>query len=146
MKKMFFCQLILILVSSCVGRSSYQVNNSTLQENSNERFTTDTVVPILNSKNQFVIDSIVNLHGGVCLLPQNCTLQFHSGAKIVNGKIVGNETGITGNKTQIFDAVEIGGSWAVPVISSSLFVNAEDNLRNVFALASSNIQNMELLT
>lgn len=90
----------------------------------------------------FVIENEINLKGQTITLPANMTLYFKGGC-LKNGIIVGNNTKISGKTCQIFDAIEIKGTWIVPAITTDMFVDlsAENGLNNVFALANPSIHN-----
>ena len=62
-------------------------------------------------------------------------LKFESGGKIINGKLVGkNAQIIAGKKDQIFDNIEIDGSWDVEEGFVNWFTNGNDPIANFDAL------------
>ena len=92
-------------------------------------------------KNNIVIDHDINLKGSMCMLPKGMTIVV-SGGVVKNGTLKGNMTRLE-YKGVVFDSVTILGSWDVPVISTSMFVDLSyDNaLKDVFALAHPKVQN-----
>lgn len=131
--------LLAFLALSC-GQSNPQ-KNSAIEE---EPVITDSISYDVLGKienGQLLIEQDVDLKGCICQLPQDITL-CTKGGKLRNGKIIGNNTRIGGGKT-IFDKVTIGGSWNVPMISTTLFADLdyENSLRDVVALASPEAHN-----
>lgn len=94
---------------------------------------------ITNGK--ILIDKDVDLKGAASSLPKGITLVFKRGM-IRNGSLVGKSTKIEGDGP-IFDRVIIKGTWDVPRISTTMFVNPNEcnSLKNVLALANSSVQN-----
>lgn len=92
--------------------------------------------------NTIVIDQDVNLCGAVCMLREGLELYFKGGI-VKNGTLIGNKTKIKSNGA-IFDKILIKGSWLVPQISTTMFVNLNyDNaLKNVLALSNPKIKNV----
>ena len=88
-----------------------------------------------------VVSTEVDLHGSVVNLPKGYTLEI-KGGKIKNGTLVGNQTKVLCS-SKVFDHVHMNGTWNVPEISTSMFVDLSyDNaLKEVLALASPNVQN-----
>ena len=88
-----------------------------------------------------IISKDVDLHGATKYLPKDFILEF-KGGRIKNGTLIGNQTKIKYSR-KIFDHVNIRGTWNVPIISTSMFVNlsCENALKDVFALANNEIQN-----
>lgn len=93
-------------------------------------------------KSVAIIDSILDLQGRCFRLPNKFSLIFKGGC-IKNGTLIGTNTKIVGTKN-IFDSVTIKGSWSIENISTSMFSNLRDpnSLRNVFALASADVDNV----
>lgn len=91
--------------------------------------------------NRIIIERDFDLGGGECNLPDKSVLEF-KGAVLKNGTLVGNNTTIK-CKGAAFDGIDIKGEWNVPIISSTMFsnVHGENQLKNVFALASPNVKN-----
>lgn len=95
---------------------------------------------------EFIINSDIDLHGKVLLLPKGVTLNFKYGV-FKNGVIIGNYTKIKCKK-QAFDNIEIKGSWNVAQIYSTWFkdlsyVNA---LQNVIALTNPKVKNKVVIS
>lgn len=88
-----------------------------------------------------IISKDVDLNGTTKYLPKDYILEFKGGI-IKNGTLIGNQTKIkcTGKG---FDRVNIRGTWNVPIISTSMFVNltSENVLKDVLALANDKIHN-----
>lgn len=92
-------------------------------------------------KDKILITQDIDLKGAAYKLPPQKTLEF-KGGKIKNGTLIGNRT-VLQYSEKVFDNVCIKGTWIVPKISSSMFVDSssENSLKNVFALANPNVQN-----
>lgn len=88
-----------------------------------------------------VVSADVDLHGSVVNLPKGFTLEI-KGGKIKNGTLVGNQTKVLCSG-KVFDHVHINGTWNVPEISTSMFVDLSYNnaLKDVLALAHPKVQN-----
>ena len=74
-------------------------------------------------------------------IPANCVLKFRGGS-ICGGRITGSNT-IIKYKSQVFDHVDLKGSWNVPVIHSDMFTEKEDDnfLPKLFQLCNKDIHN-----
>lgn len=99
--------------------------------------------PKINANSTVTITKNWDLKGKSVVLPEGVTLYVKNGV-IQNGTLVGNNTKLAGKSKGVFNKVNIEGSWNVPTISSSLFVDlSEDNaLRNVMALTDTNVRNV----
>jgi len=88
-----------------------------------------------------VVSTDVDLHGDIINIPKDFTLEVKGGS-IKNGTIVGNQSKLACSG-KVFDRVQIKGTWIVPEISTSMFVDLSyDNaLKDVLALAHSKVQN-----
>lgn len=88
-----------------------------------------------------VVSTDVDLHGSIINLPKGFTLEI-SGGIIKNGTLVGNQTKVLCSG-KAFDHVHLNGTWNVPEISTSMFVDLSyDNaLKDVLALAHPTVQN-----
>lgn len=93
------------------------------------------------SNNSLVVSTDVDLHGTTINLPTNFTLEIKGGS-IKNGTLVGNQSKLLCSD-KVFDRVQIKGTWNVPEISTSMFVDLSyDNaLKDVMALAHPKVQN-----
>lgn len=60
----------------------------------------------------YKITNDINLYGKVITIPSNCTLDFQGG-KFINGYIVGNNTKIIAGINQIFDYIQLSGTFDV---------------------------------
>lgn len=91
---------------------------------------------------KYIINRDFNLQGRSITIPSNCILQFEGGS-IQNGTINGQNTQIIAPKQAIFDNITISGTWNVPNITSSWFLDASSNdgLKNVFALQDESVLN-----
>ena len=91
-----------------------------------------------------VIKNVVDMKGENLVLPKNVTLKFEIGGCLKNGKIIADNTFITGYKQEIFDRVEIAGEWNVKYISTVMFkdLSQPNSLQRVFALASEGVVNV----
>ncbi len=75
------------------------------------------------SSQKYCVKGLIDLHGEILKLPENTTIVFKKGGKIVNGSIFGNNTKIKG----AFDdclGVTLTGTWYVKVISDTWFDQA----------------------
>lgn len=92
----------------------------------------------------YVISSPVDLKGNTLIIPSGRRLFFKKGAQLTNGIIIGNATSIGGSLSNIFNKVQIMGSWRVPHISTAMFgdINKNNSLVNVFALTNKNVKNV----
>jgi hypothetical protein len=99
------------------------------------------VLGTVNNDTIFVLHD-VDLGGHICELPNN-TILMTKGGIIKNGTLVGRNTKIS-CKGKVFDRVIIKGTWNVPKISTSLFVNLSDDnaLKNVMALTNKSVKNV----
>lgn len=93
------------------------------------------------NNNQIIVDNNVDLGGKKCILPHGYQLCAKGGI-IKNGILVGDVTKIDGIGA-LFDKVIIKGTWNVPKVSTSMFVdlNYENSLKDVVALANPDIKN-----
>lgn len=91
-----------------------------------------------------IINNVIDMKGKELLLPKNVTLNFTKGGCLKNGKIIADNTSITGYNKNIFDGVEITGQWNVPYINTAMFkdIMSLNSLQNVFALASDRVDNV----
>lgn len=61
----------------------------------------------------YIIQYNYNLNGQTIIIPENCTLIFQQGS-FYNGKIVGNNTIVSAEATQIFNTdIELNGTWNI---------------------------------
>lgn len=90
---------------------------------------------------KIIITKEIDLKGAVCEIPHKYTLVFKGGS-IKNGSLFGNNTKIS-YVDKIFNHVKILGSWNVPQISTSMFVDLdyENSLQSVFSLANPEVNN-----
>lgn len=91
--------------------------------------------------NRIVVVQDVDLEGASCELPDNYTLVIN-GSTISNGMLIGNNTKLQcGEKS--FNRVSFLGSWEVPVIKTSMFVDLsyENALKDVIALTNPGSKN-----
>ena len=91
----------------------------------------------------YIIDNIIDLNGSEASIADGGELSFKGGI-IRNGILVGNNTRLYYSTGVIFDNVIIKGSWICPNISTSMFadLSKDNDLQNVFALASNSIDNV----
>lgn len=89
-----------------------------------------------------VVKDTIDLKGSECRIPNDVKLIFKGGI-IKNGSLVGNNTEIERENNAIFDKITIKGSWCVPIISTSLFVdlNYRNSLKDLIALSHPDITN-----
>lgn len=94
-----------------------------------------------NSNFTYAISDTVDLNGCNLVLPDSITLKFVGGI-VMNGSITGSNTRLIGNKN-LFDNIDIKGSWLVPDISTEMFVDLTkpNSIKNVFALSDARIEN-----
>lgn len=75
-------------------------------------------------------------------MPAGCVLRFNGGSISGAYVLTGNDTRIEYDG-QIFDGVQISGTWLVPEIRSSMFRDlSNDGLKYLFALQNANIHNV----
>ena len=76
-------------------------------------------------------------------IPTNCVLEFNGGSLSGNHTLTGNNTRLINPTKNIFNGINIAGSWNVPYISSDFFadVHQVNRLYNSFKLLNDNIQN-----
>ena len=93
-------------------------------------------------KDRIIVYKDVDLKGKSCDIPEGFTMEFKGGT-IRNGTLIGRDTKIS-SKGKAFDRVVIKGTWIVPQISTSLFVNLSyDNaLKNIMALTNEAVNNV----
>lgn len=91
---------------------------------------------------RIVVNKDIDLKGKACDIPEGFTMDFKGGI-IKNGTLIGKNTKIF-SKGKAFEHVVIKGTWNVPQISTSLFVNLSyDNaLKNVMALTNEAVNNV----
>lgn len=130
MKRVNDIFVILILIVFCGSFSSMKMQAKNYS-------------PKLKANSTVEITRNWDLKGKTVVLPDGITLNVKNG-EIKNGTLVGKKTKLAGKKTNVFNKVNIEGSWNVSIISSSLFVNlSEDNaLRNVMALTDTSVRNV----
>lgn len=91
----------------------------------------------------YVIKHDFDLMGGRIILPEDCELVFEGGS-LNNGILIGNNTSISYSDS-VFKGISIGGNWDVPVIHSSMFVDATtciNRLQDVIALSNPKVDNI----
>lgn len=91
----------------------------------------------------YKIKKSIDLAGKTLELPQGVVLDFSCLGNISNGSIVGKGNSIKGSTRNVFDNVEIKGSWIVENISSGMFKNCSDErlLSNITNLSSGSCYN-----
>lgn len=112
------------VVTSRVINSSEALNFAVQvvdQSNPQEEATSGLMIPIMQAAAQsrfskanviYKITNDVCLYGGVLTMPANCILDFQGG-KFIDGYIVGNNTKIIAGINQIFDYVQLSGTFDV---------------------------------
>ena len=91
------------------------------------------------------LTEVADLGGDTLLLPPETTIQLRGGY-FRNGTVVGHKTSIRG-QGPAFDHIRIAGTWHVPVVRTSLLVDAsyENALRDIMALTSPAIRNKVII-
>ena len=91
--------------------------------------------------NRVVVSGCLDLQGKTKILPNGYTLDIRNG-QIKNGTLVGNQTKLLCSD-KVFDHIHFKGTWNVPNISTSLFVDLsyENALKDVVSLANPNVRN-----
>ena len=85
-----------------------------------------------------------DLNGGEINIPEGCVLEFQGGS-LINGSIVGKNTGISTESGRIFRGIVIEGTWCISSVYSNWFDFVEggydniQNFRNLMTLAKSDI-------
>ena len=97
----------------------------------------------INLCTDYIISKKIDLRGDTLRLPRGVRLFFEKGMCISNGVIFGSETSIGGFIDNIFNNVQISGTWNVPEISTCMFsdIYKDNALKNLFALTSSTVRN-----
>lgn len=104
------------------------------------QLTSRSIIETPSFLGNYVIRENIDLKGKTVTLPDGCTLVFKGGS-LRNGTLVGKNTRIK-YKCHCFDAVEIRGTWLVPVINTSMFFSRDYNsLRNLVNLQNEKIHN-----
>ena len=91
--------------------------------------------PVLDQSNfvktntSYVIKHDFDLMGRRIILPEDCELLFEGGLN--NGILIGNNTSVSYSGS-VFKGISIGGNWDVPVIHSSMFVDATVSTQLLF--------------
>lgn len=105
--------------------------------------------PVLDQSNfvktntSYVIKHDFDLMGRRIILPEDCELLFEGGS-LNNGILIGNNTSVSYSGS-VFKGISIGGNWDVPVIHSSMFVDATtciNRLQDVIALSNPKVENI----
>lgn len=98
-------------------------------------------LPTFISGKTIEINKDINLRGKTIQIPDDVTLIFKGGI-IKNGVLIGNRTKIE-YKNVAFDKVCIKGTWEVPVIRTSMFMDLKkvNSLKDVFDLSNENCHN-----
>ena len=92
------------------------------------------------SDKRYIVDRDIDLKGKEIHLPEGVTLLFNNHT-IKNGTLVGNNTELKYNRA-CFDNLKIRGSWNVPIIKSSMFVNCDGNdIREMMNLQNASVYN-----
>ena len=96
-----------------------------------------------SGKTTIILEKI-DMKGEDLTLPSDVTLKFANGGCFRNGRIIADNTSISGQKQGIFDQVIISGNWNVKYISTVMFkdMSSLNSLKNVFALASNSVDNV----
>lgn len=94
---------------------------------------------------RYIIDSVIDLQGKICVIPNNVTLVFKGGI-IKNGALVGQNTRIEYNGLA-FDKVILEGTWICPLIKTSMFADLSyaNSLKDVMALVNPEIHNKVII-
>lgn len=127
----FYC----LCIFSCNGFQKENINHGIV----NDTVSYQSLGKV--EKRMIIIDRDIDLGGSMCLLPKGMTLVIKGGI-LKNGTLKGNMTKIK-CQGKAFNKITIKGSWDVPNISTSMFVdlNYENALKDVFALANSKVKN-----
>lgn len=90
-----------------------------------------------------VINKNYDLKGGTIVIPKSCKLIFEKGC-LKNGIIVGQNTSIEADLSQIFENVHIRGTWRVPVIYDTWFSHSKESsaILNCINLSTDDIDNV----
>lgn len=93
------------------------------------------------------IKDVVDMKGEELVLPKDVILKFEMGGCLMNGKIIADNTSITGYKLGIFDGVKLEGEWNVKYACADMFKGLAqlNSLQNVFALASEKVDNVIII-
>lgn len=126
------------IVIGCLARKSSSSSSNTISYG-NDR--TNNKTNKVEDNGIIIVNKDINLNGKEWKLPFNSTLVF-KGSIIKNGTLIGNNTKILCD-SNAFDHVTIKGSWNVPIINSTLFVDLSyDNaLRDLLALSNPRVDN-----
>ena len=99
---------------------------------------------VIAKNTTYIIQSVVDMNGASINVPYNTRIVFNGEGKLINGVLIGNESGLAGNNTQ-YIGVKCEGTWKMPVISDEMFDRdvLSDNqiFKNIEILQSENIEN-----
>lgn len=131
----------IICLSSCAGNNKkIPIDSISVKLQSSTEITPEEFG--IYSNTRYIVSDIVDLQGKRIKMPKSVTLVFKGGS-IRNGCVIGNDTKIECSNYPIFNNVRIAGSWLVPEISTSMFVDLDyvNSLCDVFALSNPLVNN-----
>lgn len=134
--KYVYVTILLLVLCSCRGKANDKLDGLPVAVD-----TVSSEILGMEQNGNIVIKDTVNLENRVCIVPQGITLVFKGGC-IKNGALVGDNTKLKSEEA-CFNRVRMLGTWNVPIIKSSLFVdlNYDNSLKDVVALSNPNIRN-----
>lgn len=124
---------VLILNSCKIGH----VHNEKITSQKNPT----TEIGTIHGDTLYVTD-VIDLHNEKYVIPRSLILHFRGGV-IKNGTLVGNHTQFI-TDSPCFDRVHFEGTWCMPIITTSFFLNLnyENSLLDVLALTNDSINNV----
>lgn len=145
---MAFVNLILFLFAFSIFNVGYvSCRNTKVNKEGMSFHVTDidqlknTQIFQVKEKSIYYLRDTIDLKGSIYKMPEGVRI-VPKGGIIRNGTLYGNGT-IINSQRCMFENIIIKGEWIVPKISTSLFssLKRENDIKNVFALASSKIHN-----
>lgn len=139
-RSLFIVAFLFLCFYSCVGCSSNRRHVVLSVMTRNDQLDNVSLFPAKKNSSYYLRDTI-DLNGSVYQMPEGVRI-IPDGGIIRNGVLLGNATEVY-SKKRMFDNITIMGEWIVPEISTSLFLSLgkTNDIKNVFSLASSSINN-----
>lgn len=105
-----------------------------------------SVLDTLSPNSTFIVKKDIDLHGHSFQFPEGVTIIQKKGS-FINGTLIGNGTILLASGKNVFNNVDIKGTWNVKEISSSLFSNMSDDrlFENINNMQTSQIHNHIIL-
>ncbi|OJV56040.1 MAG: hypothetical protein BGO31_18370 [Bacteroidetes bacterium 43-16] len=115
---LILCIILSVLLTKQVSAQKAAIANTNMISVNADNFREG----FLKSNHTYVIKTPVNLKSNTVRLPQNVTLKFEPGGYLLNGTVVGNNTGIVAPDRLIFKRnITISGTWNIAKATSDWF-------------------------